>query len=99
MTRYAVMLLAATALLAGPALAASKKSAPQTKATAIHGAPGNTPGFGGSSANPRGKGKNGGNGIHNIGGGAPGQGGVNEADDRPAGNMHGGLAGATGYSK
>jgi hypothetical protein len=99
MTRYAVMLLAATALLAGPALAASKKAAPETKATEIHGAPGNTPGFGGSSANPNGKGKNGGNGIHNIGGGAPGQGGVNEADDRPAGNMHGGLAGATGYSK
>jgi hypothetical protein len=99
MTRYAVMLLAATALLAAPALAASKKAAPETKATEIHGAPGNTPGFGGSSANPNGNGKNGGNGIHNIGGGAPGQGGVNEADDRPAGNMHGGLAGATGYSK
>ena len=64
-----------------------------------YGAPGNTPGFGGSSANPNGVGNNGGNGIHNIGGGAPGQGGVNEPDDRPAGNMHGGLAGATGYSK
>jgi hypothetical protein len=99
MTGYAVMLLAATALLAGPALAASKRQAPETKATEIHGAPGNTPGFGGSSANPNGNGRNGGGGIHNIGGGAPGQGGTNEADDRPAGNMHGGLAGATGYSK
>ena len=63
MTGYAVMLLAATALLAGPALAASKKQAPETKATEIHGAPGNTPGFGGSSANPNGIGRNGGGGI------------------------------------
>ena len=99
MMRTAVLALAAVALMAAPALAASKREAPVTKATEIHGAPGNTPGFGGSSANPNGTGVNGGNGIHNIGGGAPGQGGVNEADDRPAGNMHGGLAGATGYSK
>jgi hypothetical protein len=76
------------------------KDAPVTKATAIHGAPGNTPGFGGSSANPAGTGNgfNGGAGIHNIGA-APGQGGANEADDRPAGNMHGGLAANTGYFK
>jgi len=99
MMRTAVLALAAVALMAAPALAASKREAPETKATDIHGAPGNTPGFGGSSANPNGGGVNGGNGIHNIGGGAPGQGGVNEEDDRPAGNMHGGLAGATGYSK
>lgn len=72
--------------------------APITKATAIHGTPGNTPGFGGSSANPVGGGVNGGDGIHMIDH-APGQGGANEADDRPAGNMHGGLAANTGYSK
>ena len=34
-----------------------------------------------------------------VAAGAPGQGGLNEPDDRPAGNIHGGLAGATGYSK
>ena len=72
--------------------------APVNKSTDIHHAPGNTPGFGGSSANPNGGGVNGGNGIHNIAG-APGQGGANEADDRPAGNMHGGLAANTGYAK
>jgi hypothetical protein len=99
MMRIAALALAAISLIATPALAASKREAPVNKATAIHEAPGNTPGFGGSSANPNGGGVNGGNGIHNIGGGAPGQGGVNEPDDRPAGNMHGGLAGATGYSK
>ena len=62
--------------------------------------PNDAPGFGGSSANPegRGVGKNGGSGIHSIED-APGQGGNNEEEDRPAGNMHGGLAGATGYSK
>jgi hypothetical protein len=95
----------AIAILAGPALADSKKAAPETKATDIHGAPGNTPGFGGSSASPNGNGAGGGNGIHNIGGGAPGQTaefdppGQGDPEDRPAGNMHGGLAGATGYSK
>jgi hypothetical protein len=99
MMRIAAVAIATLALLATPTLAASKRDAPVNKATEIHGAPGNTPGFGGSSASPNGNGKNGGNGIHAIAGGAPGQGGVNEPDDRPAGNMHGGLAGATGYSK
>ncbi len=80
------------------ALTIAAIDAPVTKATAIHGAPGNTPGFGGSSANPVGGGVNGGGGIHNIAA-APGQGGANTADDRPAGNMHGGLAANTGYSK
>ena len=95
----------AIAILAGPALADSKKAAPETKATEIHGAPGNTPGFGGSSASPNGNGAGGGRGIHNIGGGAPGQTaefdppGQGSANERPAGVMHGGLAGATGYSK
>lgn len=72
--------------------------APVNKSTDIHHAPGNTPGFGGASANPNGGGVDGGGGIHNIAA-APGQGGANEADDRPAGNMHGGLAANTGYSK
>jgi hypothetical protein len=85
-------------LLAGPALAASKKDAPVTTATSIHGAPGNTPGFGGSSASPNGNGVNGGNGIHNILGGAPGQAGYNPAQDGrdPANSMHGGLNATTG---
>ena len=68
-------------LLAAPSLAASKIQAPVNTATAIHGAPGNTPGFGGSSASPNGNGVNGGNGIHNILGGAPGQAGYNPAQD------------------
>ena len=99
MMRSLAPVVAALVLATAPALAASTREAPVNKATEIHGAPGNTPGFGGSSANPNGIGQNGGDGIHNIGGGAPGLGGVNEPDDRPAGNMHGGLAGATGYSK
>ena len=93
-------ILAATAvslpLLSGSALAEAGVDAPETPATDIHGAPGNTPGFGGASANPEGEGVNGGDGIHNIDA-APGQGGVNEDGDRPAGNMHGGLADTTGY--
>jgi hypothetical protein len=99
MMRYTIFALAALAVAATPAIAASTRDAPVNKATEIHGAPGNTPGFGGSSANPKGVGYNGGNGIHDVAGGAPGQGGVNEPDDRPAGNIHGGLAGATGYNK
>ena len=100
MKRY---LLSAAALMAAVSIstaagAEAQIDAPETPATAIHGAPANTPGFGGSSANPNGVGKNGGGGIHNIAA-APGQGGANEVDDRPAGNMHGGLAATTGYSK
>ena len=97
--------LSVMAVCVTPALADSKKAAPTTKATAIHGAPANTPGFGGNSASPNGNGAGGGNGIHNIAGGAPGHTaefdppGQGDPDDRPAGNMHGGLAGATGYSK
>lgn len=96
----AMVLLAVLFLMIIPARAEAPIDAPVNKATDIHGAPGNTPGFGGSSANPDGAGVgvNGGQGIHNIGA-APGQGGANEPNDRPAGNMHGGLAGATGYDK
>lgn len=84
--------------LAAPSFAASKIQAPENTATAIHGAPGNTPGFGGSSASPNGNGVNGGNGIHNILGGAPGQAGYNPAQDGrdPANTMHGGLNETTG---
>ena len=56
---------------------------------------GDNPSQGGESANPNGQGVNGGNGIHNIRGGAPGQ---NGGDTRPGGElpactMHGGMAG------
>jgi len=92
----------ATAILFGTVGAQAQhddhKAAPVTKATAIHGAPGNTPGFGGESANVVGVGFDGGGGIHAIEN-APGLGGANEPDDRPAGNMHGGLAANTGYFK
>lgn len=97
----AASVLTATLLLTNAVQAGSKTAAPDTKATDIHGAPANTPGFGGTSAagglSPQDDGVAGG-GIHNLDG-APGQGGVNTADDRPAGNMHGGLADNTGYSK
>ena len=85
-------------IFASTALAESQNEAPTTPATSIHGAPGNTPGFGGSSANPNGNGKNGGDGIHNIGGGAPGQNGeVNPGElGGPSGDMHGGLDATTG---
>lgn len=88
----------ALALAAGPVTAQSTKDAPDTPATDIHGAPGNTPGFGGNSANPNGKGKNGGGGIHNIGGGAPGQNGDVDPGEKggPSGDMHGGLDATTG---
>ena len=84
--------------MAGTAIAESGRDAPVTPATSIHGAPGNTPGFGGSSANPKGGGKNGGNGIHNIAGGAPGQNGGAGTGGKggPSGNMHGGLDATTG---
>jgi len=70
-----------------------KKTAPKTPATSIHGAPGNTLGFDGRSANSQGGGKNGGGGIHNIAGGAPGQNGGAGTGGKggPSGNMHGGL--------
>ena len=42
-------------LLSGTALAEAGIEAPETPATDIHGAPGNTPGFGGASANPVGE--------------------------------------------
>jgi hypothetical protein len=56
---------------------------------AAHG--GNPSEDGGASANPRGVGVNGGNGIHDIAGGAPGQnGGVRDGDGKnPACTMHG----------
>ena len=91
----------ASAALFSSALAESKNDAPVTPATSIHGAPGNTPGFGGSSANPNGNGKNNGDGIHNIGGGAPGQGGSVSAGEKggPSNDMHGGLDDTTGRFK
>jgi len=68
------------------------QEASTTPATEIHGAPGNTPGFGGSSASPEGNGVGDGNGIHNIAGGAPGQnGGFAQEGEPPACTMHGGL--------
>lgn len=88
--------LVAVAGLGVPAASAqANRDAPVTKATAIHGAPGNTPGFGGSSANPEGGGVNGGNGIHAINAGSPGHNGQSAADggEPPACNMHGGLGG------
>ncbi|NKB54430.1 MAG: hypothetical protein GKR97_19860 [Rhizobiaceae bacterium] len=82
----------------GTVAAESSRDAPITKATEIHHTPGNTPGFGGSSANPNGNGRNGGGGVHNIGGGAPGQGGSVSPGEKggPSGDMHGGLDNATG---
>jgi hypothetical protein len=83
----------AIALTVGASTAAPGDNTP--RATEIHGLPGNNPANGGSSANPNGGGVNGGNGIHNIAGGAPGQGAgaaANEAGRPPACNMHGGLA-------
>lgn len=79
--------------LSPPASAQSSRDAPETRATDFHGAPGNTPGFGGSSANPQGEGVNGGNGIHGIANN-PGQSGNQPSSDDPGGpaqDMHGGL--------
>jgi hypothetical protein len=99
MTTAALAAFALSALVALP-VAAKDRTAPDTPATDIHGAPGNTPGFGGSSANPdgRGKGKNGGQGIHNISGGSPGQGGDVTPGEKggPSNDMHGGLDATTG---
>lgn len=78
------------------------KTAPVNPATEWHGLPGAggaNPGWDGNSANPDGNGVDGGNGIHNIAGGAPGQGaGESAAEDAdgepPACDMHGGFNGA-----
>lgn len=79
--------------LMGVSMAESGNTAPVTPATEIHGTPGNTPGFGGSSANPTGGGKNGGDGIHMIADEAPGWDGqsASEGGEPPACNIHGGL--------
>ena len=88
----ALTVLVTVLLTSISANAASSQDAPVTPATEIHGAPGNTPGFGGNSANPDGAGEgvNGGGGIHNISGGAPGQAGT-QGDGNPSGTLHGGL--------
>lgn len=80
-----------------PSLAGTNNTAPTTPATAIHGLPGNNPGYGGSSANPTGSGVNGGNGIHDIDDN-PHFGNYNPAQDSidPANSMHGGLDATTG---
>ena len=100
MKKYGVALgaLIATVGIVGSAAAQSPNEAPVTPATDIHGAPGNTPGFGGNSANPNGNGVNGGNGIHNIAGGAPGQDGDVTPGEKggPSNDMHGGLDATTG---
>ena len=90
--------MVATVGLVGAAAAQSPNDAPETPATDIHGAPGNTPGFGGNSANPNGNGVNGGNGIHMIGNGAPGQNGDVTPGELggPSNDMHGGLDATTG---
>ena len=84
-----------------PAAAQSGRTAPTTPATDHHGLPGNNPGYGGSSANPQGNGKNNGGGIHGIGN-VPGK----NADNHPSngipgfadqlGTVHGGLGGGHG---
>jgi hypothetical protein len=81
-----------------PVMAQSSRSAPENPATHHHGLPGNNPGFGGNSANPQGKGKNGGGGIHGIAN-VPGH----NPDNHPSlgapgfadqlGTVHGGLGG------
>jgi hypothetical protein len=95
--RIFIATIIASASLAGTAYAEAGIDAPDTPATDIHGAPGNTPGFGGSSANPDGGGKNGGDGIHMIDH-APGQDGEVAPGELggPSNDMHGGLDGTTG---
>jgi hypothetical protein len=82
--------------------AQSGREAPTNAATDHHGLPGNNPGFGGSSANPQGVGKNGGGGIHGIAN-VPGLNADNYpgADGTPGfasqlGTVHGGLGGGHG---
>jgi hypothetical protein len=79
---------------AGAATNRGGQPAPTTAATEIHGLPANNPAFGGSSANPKGGGVNGGNGIHDVNDGAPGHDGASAADagEPPACTIHGGLA-------
>ena len=99
-----VVAMTALLLVSAPVFANSSRTAPTTKATEIHGLPGNNPGFGGASANPNGVGQGGGNGIHNVAGGAPGQSGnhptTGNDGTQPSEDIHGGLAGATpGHAK
>lgn len=90
----ALAAFAAVGLVGG----AAAEVAPVTPATEIHGLPGNNPAYGGSSANPEGGGVNGGNGIHDINDGAPGQDGASAAESGrpPACTIHGGLADGDG---
>ncbi len=96
--KFAVVAVAVTGFTV-PAAAEAKKDAPVTPATTYHGTPGNTPGYGGSSANPNGNGKNGGNGIHGIAN-TPGQADLNPNDDGVPGfanqlnTVHGGIGAA-----
>lgn len=91
----AVIISALTFLGLGMSIASAQASgdAPVTPATAIHGLPGNNPGYGGNSANPAGNGVNGGNGIHDIADGAPGWDGspTSESGEPPSCTIHGGL--------
>lgn len=73
-------------------LGQSPHEAPDTQATTWHGAPGNTPGYGGNSANPDGEGVDGGNGIHGIANN-PGQSGNSPGGEAPACDMHNGFNG------
>lgn len=106
MKKYILTAALAFALMTTAAAAQSGRDAPQTPATDHHGLPGNNPGFGGSSANPNGEGKNGGGGIHGIGN-VPGQNRDNYpgADGTPGfasqlGTVHGGLGGGhTGHGR
>ena len=95
MSKLSVVMVAASVLIAlgSSAFAGATIEAPDTPATDIHGAPGNTPGFGGSSANPDGGGVNGGDGIHDIDGGAPGQNGTAGDAENPSADMQGGIDG------
>ena len=77
---------------------ATANATPTTPATTIHGLPGNNPANGGAAAAPSigdPHGLDGGNGIHNIAGGAPGWEGTptSQTDDgrQPACDMHGGM--------
>jgi hypothetical protein len=99
-TRKITLGLATVLTLAAfePVAAQSGRDAPTNPATHHHGLPGNNPGFGGSSANPNGNGKNGGNGIHGIGN-VPGQNRDNHPSNGAPGfrdqldTVHGGLGG------
>lgn len=87
------------ALVGFQAQAESKREAPVTPATHHHGLPDNNPGFGGASANPQGRGKNGGGGMHGIGN-VPGKNAGNHPSNGERGfrdqlgTVHGGLGGS-----